>query len=473
MKDAVEMIQPAPLCIKAIGVGGAGSNAIDRMIQAGLTGVEFIVANTDAQALAQSEASCRLQLGPRTTKGLGVGGDPEWGGRAAEESQQAIRDVLRGAQVVFIAAGMGGGTGTGAAPVVARVAREQDALTIAAITRPFSFEGMRRRQVAEGGITALSALAHSLIVVSNDRLLPVVGRTMTFDVALRVADDVLRQGIQGISELITQPGLVNLDFASIRTALERTGGALMAIGRGYGEHRALEAARSALHSPLLDSRLVGRAETVLINITGGSDLTLHEVSEVAQLIAEASHPEADILFGAVIDPEMTGEARVTLVAGGIDAWRDDVESAHEVSRPSVRQPDLVGLTDAYPLNTRPERSMLELDVGTDRMQDAYLVGPVPADLAHSLPDQQPTVQELAPGLAVARAEREHAQPVHVTSPVPYGSAQKLQPNPSVHSASSAATSGQVPQAESGQGHGGERMILRFLPNLDLPAFLRR
>jgi cell division protein FtsZ len=498
MRDAVELTQSAPLCIKAIGVGGAGSNAVDRMIQAGLTGVEFIATNTDAQALAQSEAPCRLQLGPRTTKGLGVGGDPEWGRRAAEESQQAIREVLRGADVVFIAAGMGGGTGTGAAPVVARIAREQDALTIAAITRPFSFEGTRRWNTAEGGITALSALVHSLIVVSNDRLLPVVGRTMTFDVALRVADDVLRQGIHGISELITRPGLVNLDFASIRTALERTGGALMAIGRGHGEHRALEAAQSALHSPLLDSQLINNAETILVNITGGSDLTLHEVSEATQLIAEAAHPEADILFGAIIDPEMDGEARVTLVAGGIDTWRDDMRSAHDVSRPPVRQPDLAASADASPLNIQLERSMSGVDAGDDHVQDAYLVEPVPVYWSVPLPDQQPTAQGLTLGLGVTPAEREHAQPVHTTSPQPNESTQKSHPVPSVHSGSPAPTSArqsstphdvkvsqdaapmagpesdeQVPLVESGKGDDGERMILRFLPNLDLPAFLRR
>jgi len=497
MRDAVELVQSAPPCIKAIGVGGAGSNAVDRMIQAGLTGVEFIAANTDAQALAQSEAPCRLQLGPCTTKGLGVGGDPEWGGRAAEESQQAIREVLRGAHLVFIAAGMGGGTGTGAAPVVARIAREEDALTIAAVTRPFAFEGTRRRSVAEGGIAALSVLVHSLIVVPNDRLLPVVGRTMTFDVALRVADDVLRQGIQGISELITQPGLVNLDFASIRTALERTGGALMAIGRGHGEHRALEAARSALQSPLLDSQLITNADTVVVNITGGSDLTLHEVSEAAQLIAEASHPEADILFGAIIDPEMGGEARVTLVAGGIDACGNDAESAHDVSKLSVWQPDPTVSADVYLPTGRSRRSMTELNVGDDGAQDAHLLEPVPAYWTLSLSEQQPTAEGLTPGLGSTPAEGEHAQPTVATSPQPNRSAPESRPAPSRYSAPAIASArqsstrrglnvsedaaptdgpeseGQVPQAESGQDDDRGRMKLRFLPNLDLPAFLRR
>jgi len=486
------------LYIKVIGVGGAGSNAVDRMIQAGLSGVEFIAANTDAQALAQSEAPRRLQLGPRAAKGLGVGGDPEWGARTAEESQEAIREALRGAHVVFIAAGMGGGTGTGAAPVVARIARQEEALTIAAVTRPFSFEGARRRNIAEGGIITLSRHVHSLIVVSNDRLLPVVGRDMTFDVALRVADDVLRQGIQGISELITRPGLVNLDFASIRTALEGAGGALMAVGRGQGEHKAVEAAQSALNSPLLNFRLISSAETILVNITGGSDLTLHEVNEAAHLIFEASHPGADILFGAIIDSQMQSEARVILVAGGIDPCGQEMPPADRAPRSSDRALRLPVRVDAYPLDGPPEKSGPRPGVEGDGAQDTHPAEPV----AHTtlwpvpVPSRRRTRQEVGATLGIADARGRLSQSISVPCPP----AQELHPVPSLPtlSPSSSSTSAglsplspddhiteepvpavsaepdrQEVEAEPDGGGHRERVMLRFLPNLDFPAFLRR
>lgn len=473
MKDA------NPLCIKVIGVGGAGSNAVDRMIQVGLNGVEFIAANTDAQALAQSEAPYRLQLGPRMAKGLGMGGDPEWGTRAAEESQEAIREALRGAHVVFIAAGMGGGTGTGATPVVARIAREQDALTIAAVTRPFSFEGTRRRSVAERGIMVLSRYVNSLIVVSNDRLLPLVGRNMTFDVALRIADDVLRQGIQGISELITQPGLVNLDFASIRTALERAGGALMAIGRGRGEQKAVQAAQAALNSPLLNFQLLGSAETIMVNITGGSDLTLHEVSEAAQLISEVSHPGADILFGAIIDPQMEGEARVILVAGGIDIWGQEVEPAHKERRPSAQALGLPVSLDACPGDRRPGSLALEPQAEGDRGQGPYLAEPVPCTAYWSVQGDvldtrglpsQPTSVPSPPAYQPGR----DIHPVLSTSsmpacPAPVAEAVVAQPALTV----ACPPARREPEAEPDRRGYGKRNMLRFLPNLDLPAFLRR
>jgi len=428
-----------PLCIKVIGVGGAGNNAVDRMIQVGLNGVEFIAANTDAQALAQSEALHRLQLGPRVAKGLGVGGDPEWGARAAEESQEAIREALRGAQAVFIAAGMGGGTGTGATPVVARIAREHDALTIAAVTRPFSFEGIRRCAIAEQGIVALSRHVNSLIVVSNDRLLQLVGRDITFDVALRIADDVLRQGIQGISELITQPGLVNLDFASIRTVMERAGGALMAIGRGQGEQKAVQAVQAALSSPLLNFQLISGAETVLVNITGGPDLTLHEVSEAARLVSEASHPGADMLFGAIIDPQMNGEARVILVAGGIDALGKETEPAHR------RLPD--------------------------REQGAYLAERVPSVMAHwsvqgDVLDTQGLLSQPA-SVASPPADRPEQELHPVPSSSPVSACSLPEPAPLVQ-----ADGAEAEAKPDGRGY-GEKLILRFLPNLDIPAFLRR
>jgi len=478
-----------PVCIKVIGVGGAGSNTVDRMIQVGLNGVEFIAANTDAQALAQSEAPHRIQLGPRVAKGLGVGGDPEWATRAAEESQEAIRQALRGAHVVFIAAGMGGGTGTGAAPVVARIAREQDALTIAAVTRPFSFEGPRRRNTAERGIMALSRYVNSLIVVSNDRLLPLVGRDMTFDVALRIADDVLRQGIQGISELITQPGLVNLDFASIRTALEGAGGALMAIGRGRGEQKAVQAVQAALNSPLLNFQLIGSAKTILVNITGGPDLTLHEVSEAAQLISEASHPGADILFGAIIDPQMEGEARVILVAGGIDTAGQEMELAHKGQRPSARAPGL-----PVPVGW-PRSSASKPQAGGDRGQDTYLAEPVSCTAHWSVQGDVPDTRGL-PSQPTSVPSPPACQPGQELHPVPSSSSMPACPSPvpalsrpgqdgaaqvqpalrgseGPALAVSPGTDRRQPGAEPDRKGYGERIMLRFLPNLDFPAFLRR
>jgi len=390
--------------------------------------------------------------------------------------------------VVFIAAGMGGGTGTGAAPVVARIAREQDALTIAAVTRPFSFEGGRRRDLAERGIMVLSRYVHSLIVVSNDRLLPLVGRDMTFDVALRVVDDVLRQGIQGISELITRPGLVNLDFASIRTALAGTGAALMAIGRGRGEDKAVQAAQSALSSPLLDYRLISSAETILVNITGGSDLTLHEVSAAAQLILEASHPGADILFGTVIDSQMEGEARVILVAGGIEAWGQKVQAPHVRSSASAFAPP-VGV-EAYPLDRQSNSSASTLQVEPDRMPGTHLPEPVPrvAYWPVSVPSQSRTGKDPGAPLGVAAAEEEQTRPSPVPSPSPPSrpalSSSALSPSASSTSpdrrvaqdpvpSGSQDSDGQEFEAEPDAGNQREKSVLRFLPNLDLPAFLRR
>lgn len=496
MKHAVGPEPPAALCIKVIGVGGAGSNAVDRMIQAGLGGVEFIAANTDAQALVRSEAARRIQLGPRAAKGLGVGGDPQWGARTAEESKDAIREALRGADAVFIAAGMGGGTGTGAAPVVARIAREEGALTVAAVTRPFSFEGTRRRNIADQGVRILSKHVHSLIVVSNDRLLPVVGRDMTFDVALRVADDVLRQGIQGISELITRPGLVNLDFASIRTALQGAGGALMAIGRGWGEQKAVQAAQSALNSPLLNCELISSAETILVNITGGCDLTLHEVSDAAQLVCEASGPGADILFGAIIDSQMEGEAHVILVAGGIDAWGQEKQSALEPLPASARAHMLPVQVDAYTRGGQIESVAPMHRREGDQEQDAHLAEPV--DSAAYWPVLVPAGDAArgevgaASGSAPTRRQRlpsapssspQELRPMQeslilstpsstvstglVTSPSDDDTRQDkgAQPGPE--------TEGQEFDAESDENEYREKTMLRFLPSLDFPAFLRR
>ncbi|MGD8968304.1 MAG: cell division protein FtsZ [Anaerolineae bacterium] len=303
--------------IKVVGVGGAGGNAVDRMIQVGIPAVDFIVLNTDAQALAGSDASSRIQMGERLTRGLGTGGDPAIGAEAAERSRESIAAAVRGADMVFIAAGMGGGTGSGAAPVVAQIGREQGALTIAVVTTPFVFEGSRRQTIAEAAIERLKEEVDTLVVVSNDRLLHLVNERISLDIAFRIADEVLRQGIQGISELVTQPGLINLDFADVRSIMDRAGGALVSIGYGEGREKAVEAARVALASPLLDIRSVNGTDGLLVNVTGGEDLTLAEVDQAMEIISRAAMPHAQIIFGAVIDPRMEGRVQITLIATGL------------------------------------------------------------------------------------------------------------------------------------------------------------
>lgn len=303
--------------IKVIGVGGGGSNAVNRMIAAGLRGVEFIAVNTDAQALYLSNAECKLQIGEKLTKGLGAGANPEIGFQAAEESREEIKQVLKGADMVFVTAGMGGGTGTGAASVIASVARELGALTVGVVTKPFTFEGRRRMNAAEKGITSLKETVDTLIVIPNDRLLQVVEKRTPILEAFRIADDVLRQGVQGISDLIAVPGLINLDFADVKTIMQETGSALMGIGVGSGDTRAVDAAKAAISSPLLETSIDG-ARGVLLNITGGSNLGLYEVNEAADIVADAADPDANIIFGAVIDESLQDEVRITVIATGFD-----------------------------------------------------------------------------------------------------------------------------------------------------------
>ena len=303
--------------IKVIGVGGGGQNAVNRMIEEGIEGVEFIATNTDAQALGLSRAPTRVRLGDKLTRGLGAGGDPEIGRKAAEESADELYNVLKGADMVFVTAGMGGGTGTGAAPVVSQVSKECGALTIGVVTRPFTFEGGRRSQAAEMGISKMKEHAHTLISIPNDRLLQIADKKSSLNDAFRMADDVLRQGIQGISELITVPGLINLDFADVRAIMSEGGAALMAVGRGSGEDRAKNAAEQAISSQLLDITIDG-ARGVLFNVTGGSNLTLFEVNQAAAIIRETAHPDVNMIFGAVIDPQMGDEVRVTVIATGFE-----------------------------------------------------------------------------------------------------------------------------------------------------------
>jgi cell division protein FtsZ len=306
--------------IRVIGVGGGGSNAVNRMISAGLGGVDFVAINTDAQALLLSNAPTRLRLGESVTRGLGAGGDPEIGQRAAQESVEDIYELVKGADMVFVTAGMGGGTGTGAAPVVAREAREQGALTIGVVTKPFFFEGGKRAAVANEGIEHLKENVDTLIVIPNDRLLEMGNQRMTLQQSFSLADDFLRQGIQGISELITVPGIINLDFADVKTIMGEGGAALMAVGEAEGEGRARQAAMKAITSDLLEITIDG-AKGVLFNVTAGPDVTLHEVYEAASIIREAAHPDVNMIFGAVIDENLDDELRVTVVATGFEHQR--------------------------------------------------------------------------------------------------------------------------------------------------------
>lgn len=303
--------------IKVLGVGGAGSNAVNRMIEEGLRGVEFIAINTDAQALMLSNAPNRVRIGDKLTKGLGSGGDPTIGFKAAEESNDELYEAINGSDMVFITAGMGGGTGTGGGPIIARVAKETGALTIGVVTKPFGFEGTRRREVAEEGIEKMKEHVDTLIAIPNDRLLEIVDKRASIQHAFSVADDVLRQGIQGISELITVPGLINLDFADVRSIMAAGGAALMAIGHGEGENKAETAAEQAIASSLLDVTIDG-ARGILFNITGGPDMTLFEVNEAAEIIRKTAHPEVNIIFGAVIDESMDDKVRLTVIATGFD-----------------------------------------------------------------------------------------------------------------------------------------------------------
>jgi cell division protein FtsZ len=301
--------------IKVVGVGGGGTNAVNRMVDAGLSGVEFIAVNTDAQALLMCDADVKIHIGSKVTKGLGAGADPAVGQAAAQESRDELKEALKGADMIFVTAGEGGGTGTGAAPIVAELGHELEALTVGVVTRPFAFEGRRRAEQAEVGIQNLRDRVDTLIVIENDRLLQVVEKRTPVTEAFRIADDILRQGVQGITDLITVPGLVNLDFADVRTIMRDAGSAMMGIGSASGESRAAEAARTAVSSPLLESSIDG-ATGILLNITGGSDLGLFEVNEAAEVVTSAADANANVIFGAVIDEADGDEVRVTVIATG-------------------------------------------------------------------------------------------------------------------------------------------------------------
>ena len=319
---------PNPTKIKVIGLGGGGCNAVTRMVREEIQGVEFIAVNTDAQALAITEAPTRIQLGEKLTKGLGVGGDHTMGLKAAEESRDELKELVTGSDMVFITGGMGGGTGTGAAPVIAEVAREGGALTIAVVTKPFGFEGVHRAEVAKEGICKLLGKVDTLIIIPNDRLLDLCDQKMGVDNAFKMADDVLRHGVQAISEVITVPGMINLDFADVSAVMKNAGPAWMSIGRGSSKNRAVDAAREALASPLLDVTIEG-SKGVLFNIVGSSDLTLFEVNEAAEVIKQAVDPDANIIFGVAQDPNMGNDVRITLIATGFVSKTEYGEAEEE------------------------------------------------------------------------------------------------------------------------------------------------
>jgi len=330
--------------IKVVGIGGGGVNAVNRMIEEGLRGVEFIAVNTDAQALLMSDADLKLDIGREITRGLGAGSDPDMGRRAVEEARDTIEEVLKGADMVFVTAGEGGGTGTGGAPIIAEIAKGLGALTIGVVTRPFSFERKVRAEQAERGIQELKQKVDTLIIIPNDRLLDVADETTTILDAFKMADQVLLQGVQGITDLITTPGLINLDFADVKAILTDAGSALMGVSKARGDNRAVEAARGAIQSPLLESSIDG-ARGILLNITGGSDLTLYEVNEAARIISDHAHPEANVIFGTAIDDSLGDEVRVTVIAAGFERWATREvgtslaleEEEEELDKPAARR----------------------------------------------------------------------------------------------------------------------------------------
>ncbi|NAZ82411.1 cell division protein FtsZ [Kineococcus sp. R8] len=437
--------------IKVVGVGGGGVNAVNRMIEVGLKGVEFIAVNTDAQALLMSDADVKLDVGRELTRGLGAGADPEVGRKAAEDHAEEIEEVLKGADMVFVTAGEGGGTGTGGAPVVARIARSLGALTIGVVTRPFTFEGRRRANSAESGISELRDEVDTLIVIPNDRLLSISDKQVSILDAFRSADQVLLSGVQGITDLITTPGLINLDFADVKSVMQGAGSALMGIGSARGDDRAVQAAESAISSPLLEASIDG-AHGVLLSIQGGSDLGLYEINEAARLVQEAAHPEANIIFGAVIDDALGDEVRVTVIAAGFDSGtpvrRRDERAVGQVSGRSS------GSAVPPTRQQRPEPYFAPSVPQAPTPQPATQYAPPPAPE----PQQQPAQQQPA-----------QQQPVQ-QQPAPQPVAQQApQLTPSEDPV-------QVPRViELPQDNVGARRVPRAKPeedDLDVPDFLK-
>jgi cell division protein FtsZ len=363
--------------IKVVGVGGSGNNAVQRMISSKLRGVEFVAINTDAQALANNDAPIKIQIGKDVTRGLGAGADPEMGRKAIEENKDEVYESLKGADMVFVTCGMGGGTGTGAAPFVAEIAKELGALTVCVVTKPFAFEGHRRRKVAELGIQELKDKVDTLITIPNDRLLQVIDKKTSLFDAFGVVDDVLRQGVQGISDLITQHGIINVDFADVKAIMQDAGSALMGIGRGSGDNRAVEAARAAIESPLLDLSIDG-AKGVLFNITGGTDIGMYEIDEAAKVITEAADTDANIIFGAIIDEAMQGEVKITVIATGFDT---ETRTADLRGFASMQQQDerrtLGRPQEPEQPAARPPRSPFGFNQPTAEPEETYQPAPQP------------------------------------------------------------------------------------------------
>ncbi len=360
--------------IKVVGIGGGGVNAVNRMIEVGLKGVEFIAINTDAQALLMSDADVKLDIGRELTRGLGAGANPDVGGRAAEDHAEEIEEVLKGADMVFVTAGEGGGTGTGGAPVVARIARSLGALTIGVVTRPFSFEGARRKKAADEGIERLREEVDTLIVIPNDRLLQISDRNVSVMDAFRQADQVLLQGVSGITDLITTPGLINVDFADVKAVMSNAGSALMGIGSARGEDRAIAAAEMAVSSPLLEASIDG-AHGVLLSVAGGSDLGIFEISQAAGMVADAVHPEANIIFGAIIDDALGDEVRITVIAAGFDGG---TPPRKREAGSALRRPD-----------ARPQQSQEDIRAAVATRRETEPPPSEPAQAQEEAPAEQP------------------------------------------------------------------------------------
>ena len=439
--------------MRVIGVGGAGGNAVNRMIDEELEGVEFISANTDAQALAMSKATQVIQLGKKLTRGLGAGARPGIGRQAVAEDADDVRSTLEGADLVFIAAGMGGGTGTGAAPVIGEMARELGALTVAVVTRPFAFEGKKRMRQAEQGLAELRRTVDTMVVVPNDRLLAVVGKGTSFQDALKKADEVLLHATQGISDLIRVSGDVNVDFADVRTIMSSCGAALMGTGIGRGENRALSAAQDAVTSPLLDNVSIRGAKGVLINITGGSDLAIDEVTDISTMIQEEAGDDAEIIFGAVQDSNMEGEIRVTLIATGFDD-KPDRQSAGPVIRPPFRVP-----RQPRAANVQEQPAMMREAVGGSRLPRMTTVTPV-VDSARGAAPNAATMQHSF--RSNAETQPAHAAPTRGSAA---GGGFRASPEPST-------PQGRTSRARPGSARTGTGDMFR-VKELELPTFIRR
>ncbi|HJP77173.1 MAG TPA: cell division protein FtsZ [Pseudonocardiaceae bacterium] len=426
--------------IKVVGIGGGGVNAVNRMIEVGLKGVEFIAVNTDAQALLMSDADVKLDIGRELTRGLGAGANPEVGHRAAEDHREEIEEVLKGADMVFVTAGEGGGTGTGGAPVVASIARKLGALTIGVVTRPFSFEGKRRAKQADDGITELRNECDTLIVIPNDRLLQLGDIGVSLMDAFRSADEVLLSGVQGITDLITTPGLINLDFADVKSVMSDAGSALMGIGSARGEGRAIQAAEKAINSPLLEASMDG-AHGVLLAIAGGSDLGLFEINEAASLVQESAHPDANIIFGTVIDDSLGDEVRVTVIAAGFDS-----------GMPTHKKLDPRAVTSPNPRST----TMASAESGQLREPEPQPRQPEPRPEPRTMPAQNPSYQA-APSQPVPSQERQYPPP---TAPQVPSSHQVSRP-PMGHNGSGSLPSRAVPVTDDPDDE------------VDVPPFMRR